>query len=93
MLVLDTLDAAPAGKTYEAWVLDGDTPVRAGLFDGTAARDVVPLEQTVGAGLGRPRDRRAGRRRRRSDERADRRLAARVTDAGDAAEAASRLRV
>ena len=50
VLVLDTLAAAPAGKTYEAWVLDGDTPIRAGLFDGTAARDVVPLEQTVGPG-------------------------------------------
>jgi anti-sigma-K factor RskA len=50
VLVLDTLAAAPSGKTYEAWVLDGDTPIRAGLFDGTAARDVVPLEQTVGPG-------------------------------------------
>ncbi len=50
VLVLDALDEAPAGKTYEAWVLDGDTPVRAGVFDGGGTRDVVPLEEPVGAG-------------------------------------------
>ena len=31
-LILD-LPAAPAGKTWEAWVIRGDTPVRAGLTD------------------------------------------------------------
>lgn len=50
VLVLDDLDAAPAGKTYEVWVLDGDEPARAGLFDGGGERDVVPVEETVDAG-------------------------------------------
>jgi len=50
VLVLNSMDAAPAGKTYEVWVLDGSTPVRAGLFPGGAARDVVPVEGTVGPG-------------------------------------------
>ena len=31
-LILD-LPAAPAGKTWEAWVIRGDTPVRAGITD------------------------------------------------------------
>ena len=34
VLVLSSIQAAPAGKTYEVWVLDGETPVRAGLFPG-----------------------------------------------------------
>jgi hypothetical protein len=31
-------------------VLDGETPVRAGLFAGGQARDVVPVEGSVGPG-------------------------------------------
>ena len=50
VLVLSSLEAAPAGKTYEVWVLDGETPVRAGLFPGGATRDVVPVEGSVGPG-------------------------------------------
>ena len=50
VLVLDDLDAAPAGKTYEVWVMDGDTPVRAGVFDGGGARDVVPVDEPVDSG-------------------------------------------
>ena len=50
VLVLDGLDAAPAGKTYEVWVMDGETPVRAGVFDGGGARDVVPVEEPVESG-------------------------------------------
>ena len=50
VLVLDELGAAPAGKTYEVWVMDGDTPVRAGVFDGGGARDVVPVEEPVDSG-------------------------------------------
>ncbi|HET6601637.1 MAG TPA: anti-sigma factor [Gaiella sp.] len=50
VLVLNSMEAAPAGKTYEIWVLDGETPVRAGLFSGGAARDVVPVDGTVGSG-------------------------------------------
>jgi anti-sigma factor RsiW len=33
-LVVPTIDHAPAGKTYEAWVIEGGTPARAGLFRG-----------------------------------------------------------
>ena len=50
VLVLDKLGAAPAGKTYEVWVMDGDTPVRAGVFDGGGARDVVPVDEPVDSG-------------------------------------------
>ena len=50
VLVLDALDAAPAGKTYEVWIIDGDTPVRAGLFDGVDDRDLVPVDGSVGSG-------------------------------------------
>jgi anti-sigma-K factor RskA len=50
VLVLNSMEAAPAGKTYEVWVLDGETPVRAGLFPGGGTRDVVPVDGTVGSG-------------------------------------------
>jgi anti-sigma-K factor RskA len=50
VLVLNSMEAAPTGKTYEVWVLDGETPVRAGLFPGGARRDVVPVDGTVGPG-------------------------------------------
>jgi anti-sigma-K factor RskA len=50
VLVLDGTGPAPEGKTYEVWVSDGSEPVRAGLFDGANARDVVPVEQTVDSG-------------------------------------------
>lgn len=50
VLVLDAIEPAPAGKTYELWVLDGETPKRAGLFPGGEGRDVVPVEGTVGPG-------------------------------------------
>jgi anti-sigma-K factor RskA len=33
-LVLDSLAAAPTGKTYEAWVIEAGAPRRAGLFSG-----------------------------------------------------------
>ncbi|HET6684774.1 MAG TPA: anti-sigma factor [Gaiella sp.] len=50
VLVLDAIEPAPAGKTYELWVLDGETPKRAGLFPGGEGRDVVPVEGTVAPG-------------------------------------------
>ncbi len=50
VLVLNGMQGAPAGKTYEVWVLDGQTPVRAGLFAGGRVRDVVPVQATVGPG-------------------------------------------
>jgi anti-sigma-K factor RskA len=43
-----SLEAAPAGRTYEAWVIRDGTPTPAGLFDGAADRDVVLLDEQVG---------------------------------------------
>jgi anti-sigma-K factor RskA len=43
------LDRAPAGRTYQAWVLkEGDLPYPAGLFDGGC--DSVPIEEPVEPG-------------------------------------------
>jgi Anti-sigma-K factor rskA len=50
VLVLDALDAAPSGKTYMAWIVEGETPVAAGAFLGREDRDLVPLEGTVDSG-------------------------------------------
>ena len=50
VLVLDGVDPAPAGKTYELWIIEGDTPQRAGLFPGRDGRDVVPVDGTVAEG-------------------------------------------
>jgi anti-sigma factor RsiW len=46
VMVVDGLDTAPAGKTYEVWVIMGTTPKRAGLFRG-GDRSVVPVEGSV----------------------------------------------
>lgn len=48
-LVLTGLDPAPAGKTYEVWVIEDETPAAAGLFVG-GGRSVVPLTRPVPAG-------------------------------------------
>ena len=50
VLVLDEIEQAPDGKTYEVWLSDGGAPVPAGLFDGGGTRDVVPVKGTVDAG-------------------------------------------
>jgi len=50
VLVLDRLDPAPAGKTYEMWIFEGETPVAAGLFAGREERDIVKLDGIVEAG-------------------------------------------
>jgi anti-sigma-K factor RskA len=50
VLVLDGVEPAPAGKTYEVWVISGETPAPAGLFPGTPGRDVVPVDGTVDPG-------------------------------------------
>ncbi len=47
VLVLDDLAAAPAGKTYQAWVVEGQTPVSAGTFDPTDGQAIVPIPQPV----------------------------------------------
>ena len=46
-LVVAGLGEAPSGKTYEIWVIEGATPRPAGLFDGSASRDVVRLTRPV----------------------------------------------
>ena len=51
VLVVDRLPAAPAGKTYEAWVIaPGGEPQRAGLFEGGGPMTMVPLEREVPEG-------------------------------------------
>ncbi|HXH82165.1 MAG TPA: anti-sigma factor, partial [Candidatus Tectomicrobia bacterium] len=47
VIVLDGLAPAPAGKTYELWVIRGTTPQPAGVFAG-GGRSVVPVERRVG---------------------------------------------
>ena len=49
MLVLD-LPAPPAGKQYEAWVIRGGTPIRAGLAPQREGVVLVPLSTSVAAG-------------------------------------------
>ena len=50
VLVLDDLAAAPAGKTYQAWVVKGRTPVSAGTFEAHGTHAVVPIPQAVTTG-------------------------------------------
>jgi anti-sigma-K factor RskA len=49
-LVLTGFEQAPDGKTYQAWVIEGETPVSAGLFAGGGSQTVVPLTEPVPAG-------------------------------------------
>ena len=64
VLVLDDLAAAPAGKTYQAWVVEGQTPVSAGTFDPTDGQAIVPIPQARAERRGRRGD---GRERRRGE--------------------------
>jgi anti-sigma factor RsiW len=50
VLVLDGLDPAPAGMTYEAWIIDGDAAAPAGLFPGSDRLDVFGIDGTVEPG-------------------------------------------
>jgi anti-sigma-K factor RskA len=47
VLVLKSLEPAPAGKTYEAWVASGGSPEPAGTFDGGSAVVLKRLERLV----------------------------------------------
>jgi anti-sigma factor RsiW len=47
VLVLDDLAAAPEGKTYQAWVVEGKTAAPAGTFSESGGRAVVPIPQPV----------------------------------------------
>jgi anti-sigma factor RsiW len=46
-LVVDRLESAPSGKTYQAWVADGGAPQPAGTFDGGAKHSVLLLTRPV----------------------------------------------
>jgi anti-sigma-K factor RskA len=50
VIVLRRLSRAPAGKTYEAWVIQGGAARRAGLFAGGGATTVVRLARPVPPG-------------------------------------------
>ena len=50
VLVLDGLDPAPTGKTYELWIIEGENATPAGLFPGQDGRDWVGLDGTVEPG-------------------------------------------
>jgi anti-sigma-K factor RskA len=50
VLVLDSVPPVPAGKTYQAWVITGDTPVSAGVFSAAGDTAVVPIPQPVPPG-------------------------------------------
>ncbi len=49
-MLVNGLDEAPSGKTYEAWVIEGDQATAAGLFSGGGERTVVPLTIPVPEG-------------------------------------------
>jgi anti-sigma factor RsiW len=49
-LVVAHLQAAPSGKTYEAWVMRGTSAAPAGLFRGGSQTTVVPLSRRVPPG-------------------------------------------
>ncbi len=46
-----TVPPAPAGKTYEAWVIRDGRPKRAGLFRGREGTSVIEVEHSVRRGV------------------------------------------
>ncbi|MBD0290742.1 MAG: anti-sigma factor, partial [Thermoleophilia bacterium] len=46
-----TVPPAPAGKTYEAWVIRGGRPKRAGVFRGREGTSVIEVEHPVRRGV------------------------------------------
>jgi anti-sigma-K factor RskA len=46
VIVVRDMPAAPNGTTYEAWVIDGGVPLRAGVFDG-GSQQIVLLERPL----------------------------------------------
>jgi anti-sigma factor RsiW len=50
VLVLNALGRAPAGKTYEVWVVEEDVPAPAGLFPGSSGAELVDVDGTVDEG-------------------------------------------
>jgi anti-sigma-K factor RskA len=49
-LVFTDLPPAPEGKTYEVWVIEGDTPLPAGTFEGGGDTSVVRVARPVTEG-------------------------------------------
>jgi anti-sigma-K factor RskA len=49
-LVLTDMGPAPAGQTYQAWIIEGDNPISAGIFPGEEGVDVVLVDGDVAAG-------------------------------------------
>ncbi len=47
VLILDELPSAPDGKTYQAWVVEGRTPVSAGTFESNDEKAIVSIPQPV----------------------------------------------
>jgi anti-sigma factor RsiW len=50
VLVLNSLEDAPKGKTYEAWIASGGSPQPAGTFEGGEAVVIKRLDRLVPAG-------------------------------------------
>jgi anti-sigma-K factor RskA len=50
ILIVDGLGRAPAGKTFEIWVIEDGSPRPSGLFPGAPGRSVVPLTERVPEG-------------------------------------------
>jgi anti-sigma-K factor RskA len=50
VLVVSGVDRAPSGRDYEIWVIQGDEPRRAGLFEAEEGEDVVRLDERVPRG-------------------------------------------
>jgi anti-sigma-K factor RskA len=50
ILTVDGLKRAPAGMTYEIWVIEDGRPRPSGLFPGAPGRSVVPLTERVPEG-------------------------------------------
>jgi anti-sigma-K factor RskA len=46
-LIVNGLAPAPEGKTYEAWVIQDDTPQRAGIFSGGGPQTAFALTRAV----------------------------------------------
>jgi anti-sigma factor RsiW len=49
-LVLTDLGPAPSGQTYQAWIIEDDNPIPAGLFPGEEGLDVVLVDGDVAEG-------------------------------------------
>jgi anti-sigma-K factor RskA len=50
VLVVRQLPVAPAGKTYEAWVIENGKALPAGTFDGGGRTIVIRLTRALPAG-------------------------------------------